>query len=606
MKDNGNDTNWNVAYASLESYNISNNLGALAFINSSYNTTASSAHKNNDNEEHAIKSISQIHCITLSSLDTTIDSTASTSTFTSTSENDNNDNNKDSIKLFSSLQMYTRFAFLPSIKAMEADDDDTCSETNAKKQKNIKNYKGLQEKIHDLDITLTQCQRERNSIIGHQIIPHVILNSHSIFYNYCSSNTNSRVEDIVSTIIKNENILHDDKLLNEIQSIVTTTWISSISRITILSSSTPFPTIIDHGDAQETPAEIYEISFWITLEETLKSIIEQELQKLDIKCTLEILKLAKRFLPLKALETNTNLYTSYEKVMDITSFLKNYPIQKLLEASSTNDFDSVLDAIEDIFAYLPKIRLSRYYDLQRCLLLVSATTLSIRNKMIYILKKSSSSSTLQQNIMTMPYKDYIKYIHGPTIEIFNTLSERLQKFQLFIFELCRKRTSTNAESSNTSTTTNDEKSMNKIWKNTIFYHEILKERLNEIYTIRNQLDNLYLVISDVVSKQQQQQSTTNTEKMYTIDDNDIGIISISLVTNITKRIFSSNTNNSSANNLSILFNLSKENNNNVQQIFNKIRTLTSKLENTLAKTLRQHSNQVDKCHPLLSRPLGYH
>lgn len=90
--------------------------------------------------------------------------------------------------------------------------------------------------------------------------------------------------------------------------------------------------------------------------------------------------------------------------------------------------------------------------------------------------------------------------------------------------------------------------------------------------------------------------------MYAIDDNDIGTMSMSLVTNMTKRVFSSNTNNSSANNLSILFNLSKENNNNVQQIFNKIRTLTSKLENTLAKILRQHSNQVDKFHPLLSRP----
>ena len=435
-----------------------NNHGALAFINTNIGgastATAANRTKSSDEEskqapsgnEMAITSLSQIQCMTLAprvypSLEEAATEVESSSAATS-GEDDTKDSNNPGANTFLALQLYARHCFVPAVQAIEAFEGDKSSFLEEKVEegdqstsvvvaaplkKKSRVMEGLEDKLRESDVALGQCRR---NTLGQ--IPHIILSVHPIIREAATRIPLSGKLDLDQLGLSDK--LTDDAFLNEVQTGVNA-WISQIRKVTVLPSTTSFPetaNIYSEESADQTNADLEEVSFWTTLEIALKHI-RTELSKAEVLLTLSLLKNAKRFVATIALENNTGLDAAETHTTDICNFVRGYPIQALAAA---RDWNRIGSSLEGLFLHLPKIRQSRFYDLERCVKLLEASTLTLRQRIEGALKYDFKANGI---ILNLTFDDYEKDVYGPTQDIFVQFDALYDQFVEFILEQGRKR-----------------------------------------------------------------------------------------------------------------------------------------------------------------------
>lgn len=263
--------------------------------------------------------------------------------------------------------------------------------------------------------------------------------------------------------------LQDDDFLNKVQTSVTQ-WIVQIRKVTVLPSTTAFPSV----DSSSNSADLEEVSFWLQLEVALQEI-PQELSKPDVELTLNLLKAAKRFLATIALDNNTGLESASSQTNDIAHFLRNYPAPAL---EAARDWDKISSAVNQIFDHLPKVRSSRYYDLERCAKLLDATTLTLRRRMVAVLEKSS--------FLFMNFSDYETEIRFPSQDVLVQFDDRYEQFVEFFLEQGRRRKPASG------------KTAAEVIKDMKLYHKILQERLDMLHEFRVNHEKLLSVLKEVL------------------------------------------------------------------------------------------------------------
>ncbi|KAK1747403.1 dynein heavy chain [Skeletonema marinoi] len=202
---------------------------------------------------------------------------------------------------------------------------------------------------------------------------------------------------------------YDDAFLNEVQSTVTH-WITQIRKVTVLPASTPFPS----GDSAETESHADWKSFLLDWFGGSTQTIRSELSKPDVLLTIALLKEAKRFVATIALENNTGMDAAEAHVGDVANFLR--------------DWAKIGSAMDAVFTHLPKVRQSRFYDLDRLARLVEATTLNLRERMEGTLRESYKGNGI---VLSLNYDEYEKGVAVKEfqLQLMNTVGQAVQKLQ---------------------------------------------------------------------------------------------------------------------------------------------------------------------------------
>ena len=293
--------------------------------------------------------------------------------------------------------------------------------------------------------------------------------------------------------------INDDTFLNDVQGRVTQ-WINQIRKVTILPSTTTFPSIAsstnEDGIMAGDNADLEEVSFWTTLEVALKHI-RSELTKPEVVLTLSLLKAAKRFVATIALENNTGLENAESHTNDVANYLRHYPIQSLVAA---RDWNKISTAMDSIFAHLPKVRQSRFYDLERCVKLLEATTFTLRQRMEVTLKDKYKSNGI---MLSLDFEDYEKNVYGPMTDIFIRFDEHYEQFSEFILEQGRRRRVSSLS------IMGDTKTPTQIIQSMVLYHHVLRERMDAIHQFRSQHEKLRTVVLEVLAGEQQYPDTAS-------------------------------------------------------------------------------------------------
>eukprot|EP00984_Skeletonema_dohrnii_P014286 scaffold5986_cov65-Skeletonema_dohrnii-CCMP3373.AAC.1 len=471
MDDDDDEENWDEALASTESFD-GRNLGSLAFINASLinsNAAAAEASTTTNTGGGEIKNARQIQCMVMSPriyLEETEDDEDQTGESKEDSKEEESggggDANNPGSATFLALQMYARHCFVPAVRAIEAleleeekkegndgmvttaGEGDESAKQTPNRRKTTRIMEGLEDKLRELDVALGQCRR---TVLGR--IPHVALRAHPRIAEAAGRLGSSGKMDLEGVGLSES--LQDDAFLNEVQSTVTH-WITQIRKVTVLPASTPFPS----GDSAETEshADLEEVSFWIGLEEALKTI-RSELSKPDVLLTIALLKEAKRFVATIALENNTGMDAAEAHVGDVANFLRSYPAPMLAAARDWAKIGSAMDAV---FTHLPKVRQSRFYDLDRLARLVEATTLNLRERMEGTLRESYKGNGI---VLSLNYDEYEK-------------RGRMRR------RAGEARNETPAQ----------------VLKGITLYHQALRERLDAIYHFRTQHEKLRTVVAE--------------------------------------------------------------------------------------------------------------
>lgn len=363
----------------------------------------------------------------------------------------------ESTSTLDALQLYTRHCFGPAVRALSG--QPTSEETEGK-SKSVKLLEGLEDKIRELDVALGQCRRSALSQI-----PSIHLAVDPVIAKAAEKATSDKIALTSLEDLDLASKLSEDDFLNNIQAGVTQ-WIVQIRKVTVLPSSTAFPSV-----ESNTAADLEEVSFWLQLEIALQQI-PQELARPEVELTLNVLKAAKRFLATIALDNNTGLEGALSQTQDICHFLRNYPAPAL---EAARDWDKISSAMNSIFDHFPKIRSSRYYDLERVVKLLEATTLTLRRRMISVLEHTA--------FLFMEYPQYETQVRFPTQDVLVQFDDRYEEFSEFFNELARRRKVSKPSS---------------ILKNITLYHKALQERLEILHDFRAGHEKLRTVLKEVL------------------------------------------------------------------------------------------------------------
>ena len=194
------------------------------------------------------------------------------------------------------------------------------------------------------------------------------------------------------------------------------------------------------------------------------------------------------------MENNTGLDAAESHTLDVANYLRNFPIQTLAAA---RDLTKISNAMDNIFTHLPKIRQSRYYDLERCAKLLEATTLTLRQRIEVTLRNNYKSNGI---ILRLPFEQFQKEVHFPTQDIFVRFDDQHSQFTHFLTELGRRRRVSTGDAS---------KTIKQIIDATTLYHQVLRERLEAIHHFRAQHQKLRAVVTEVLTGEQEHSNSTN-------------------------------------------------------------------------------------------------
>lgn len=378
------------------------------------------------------------------------------------------------------LQLYTRHVFVPSLTSTTATaEESACSATT--NMENSVMMLGLQDKLRQLDVALGQCQKTTR-------LPQVVLVVHPLMAQVVAQHPN-----VATTSGSNydwdqlglTSKLQDDDFLNTLQQQVSQ-WIVQIRKLTVLPQTTPFP-LIDVNST--TYADEEEINFWTQLNVALEGISQEELNRPEVQLTLAMLRQAKRFLATIALENNSGLDQALSHTKDVLNFLNTYPLQQLTSATT---LEAVTPAMNAVFDHLPKVRSSRAYDLERCLQLFSATTLTLRRRLETILAQYNT------NLVLMDFDKFQNEIYFPAQDLFAQFDDRYDRFCQFVVEQGRRSRGA-ASSSTTKGAKGAGAATSQLVQSIVLYHRPLQERLEAIYEFLRHHETLRQVVTQVLT-----------------------------------------------------------------------------------------------------------
>ncbi|GKY90587.1 hypothetical protein MPSEU_000032400 [Mayamaea pseudoterrestris] len=333
-----------------------------------------------------------------------------------------------------SLHLFTRQCFLPTIQSMAQD------ETN------------LQEKLRQLDVALQQTSMSTR-------LPHVVLEIHPVIEAaVLRKKQNPALTDW--SVLLDGTRPDDDEFLNSLQGLVND-YIVQIRRLTTLTKQTPFP---------ENAFE--EIAFWNQLSSGLASIQDQ-LKSPGVEMTCSLLREAKRFVATLALENNTGMEQAIVVTTDVTTFLKQYPLDVLQSATT---LESIASAVSAIFDHLPKMRQSRHYSPERACQLVEATTVVLKDSMLGVLEEFKA-------LVFMDYKEYESKVHFPAEYVFTVFNERFDEWKDFMADQGRRRKLNG---------------FGQILGKVVLHHLPLKQRLEQLYSFRGTQEQLRQVVHAIL------------------------------------------------------------------------------------------------------------
>ena len=431
---------------------------------------------------------------------------------------------------FLSLQLYARHCFVPAVRAIEAleeeEDDDDFEEKKeggggdgavleggggdqaivvAQRRggggaasrgggggggsRSARMLEGLEDRLRELDVALGQCRS--SALMGR--IPHVVLRAHPVVASAAANRPDSTSIDVDASGLSS--YLNDDAFLNEVQATLNH-WIVQIRKVTTLPVTTPFPPITDPDSSPSSssssgkgggqpPADLEEVSFWLGLEEALRHV-RSELDKPSVTLTVALLRSAKRFVATIALENNTGLVDATSHATDVANFLRGYPAQSL---ASAGDWDRIGSALDAIFAHLPKVRQSRYYDLDRLARLVEASTLTLRERMEAALRRQRGGNV----VLGMDYGQYERLVRVPTQDLFVLFDARYAEFSEFFLDQGRLRRRAGGLGAAASETPA------QVLKGIRLHHVGLRERLDAVHYFRTQHEKLRSVVAEVLT-----------------------------------------------------------------------------------------------------------
>ena len=412
---------------------------------------------------------SQIHCVTLQHQEPSIQE-GNANTTKSTEDATASSSTTITSAVLESLQMYTRECFLPTltslVSSMSSPTDGSSSATSPSGSSETLDL--VINKMRELDVAIIASSRSAR-------LPHIVLNVNERINTVVSKKQTDKVD---WDVLQLRDCLNDDSYLNTIQTGVSQ-WIDQIRQITVLPSSTVNASS-SFNDMSPIITAIEEITFWTQLSTELQSIQDQ-LHSPGVEITVAMLRETKRFVATLALENNTGLEQAITITNDVNQFIKPYPIAQLQTAAHQKQFDPIATAMNAIFDHLPKIRQSRYYTLDRCAALLSATTTILRDSMLSVLQEQSNNSA--GGIIFLDYKEYENKIRFPTLDVFVQFDDRFAEWKDFILDQGRRRKITG---------------LNRILEKMTLHHLPLKERLDQIHEFRYQHEKLREVVHAVL------------------------------------------------------------------------------------------------------------
>ena len=251
--------------------------------------------------------------------------------------------------------------------------------------------------------------------------------------------------------------------------------------MTSLPQTTPFPAV-EAG----SHADLEEITFWLGLEDALRSV-RTELARPEVLLTIAFLKSARRFAATTAFENNTGLDAAEAVVADVANFLRDYPAPALAAAG---DWTRISSGVSDALAYVPRVRQSRHYDLDRLARLVEATTETLRDRVECALRDAARGPG--GIVLGLPYDRYESEVRGPTVDVFVLFDDRYGTFSEFFLEQGRVRRRADGVDAATTTPAS-------VLAGIRLHHAPLRERLDAIHRFRTQHERLRGVVEEVLS-----------------------------------------------------------------------------------------------------------
>ncbi|KAI8873838.1 hypothetical protein GQ42DRAFT_152391 [Ramicandelaber brevisporus] len=262
-------------------------------------------------------------------------------------------------------------------------------------------------KIADLAVTLHNLQQNVE-------IPEIELRAHPFveaIVKHCHANK-KRVS-IKEALEYSPDLAQDSSLLNSLHASVNT-WIKEIQKVSTLARD---PTT---GSASQ------EINFWLSMERALEGI-DLQLKRDEISLTLEILKMAKRYMATTSFHSDTGLNESLDMVKRYNQLMKEFPLNELLAAT---DASRLRDAIMLVFNHLnKKLRLCPY-PISRALPLVEAISRDVNDVLIKILSS--------RRVMQMDFNDFEKLAISVD-NVFVAWDEQVREFTNVAREITRRR-----------------------------------------------------------------------------------------------------------------------------------------------------------------------
>ena len=359
-----------------------------------------------------------------------------------------------STAVLQALQVYAKQCFLPTVQAVLEEDVAL----------------HLVDKIRALEVALQQTSRSAR-------LPHVQLVIHPTIQTALDANASPDSKNLDWEALGLAGCLTNDDFLNELQAGVST-WIGQIRTLTVLPQSTP---LIVQESADESPnpdAVSHELAFWMQLQQELTDI-EEQLKSTGVETTVSMLRETKRFVATLALENNTGLEQALAYTNDMVNFLKGYPVTDLQAAT---DWDQVAASVQAIFDHLQKIRSSRYYSLQRSVVLLEGTTVVLRDVLLHLLQQERS-----KNLLFMDYAEYQQKIRYPVLDVLVQFQDRWEEWKEFILEQGRRRKVTG---------------LNKILEKMTLHHAVLRERLDQLDDFRQAQETLRQVVHTVLREEE--------------------------------------------------------------------------------------------------------
>ena len=152
-------------------------------------------------------------------------------------------------------------------------------------------------------------------------------------------------------------------------------WIEDINAVTRISYD------LTNGST------LQEINYWLSFERSL-NLIDQQIKLPEVDMTLQILKAKRRFSITTTFENDLE-YSRYANIYDrVAEFMREFPINDLLSASSPQD---LIQALQNIFNHMRRITTIDGYKTQRCFQLIETVD---RDLNIQLRKTLSDTNTI--------------------------------------------------------------------------------------------------------------------------------------------------------------------------------------------------------------------